>query len=102
RNRYMFSRDVALSPTMVLMTTGKNAISAVSTTLGVMPKPNQMFMICAMATLGITWVAMSIGYSALPKNAEEAIIVPSRTPASVAAMNPIITSAMVASECVRY
>src|SRR5687767_12983565 len=91
RNRYMFSRDVALRPTMVLITTGKNAMSAVSTTLGMMPKPNQMIRIGAMATLGITWVAMSIGYNALPSSAEEAISVPSRTPASVAAMNPIIT-----------
>ena len=56
-----WSAGVARKPTIVLASTGKKAMVADMTTLEVMPKPNQMTMMGAIATFGSVWKATTYG-----------------------------------------
>ena len=55
RMRLTRSSSAERSPTMVLTSSGKNATSAALMTLEVRPRPNQMTMSGASATLGSDW-----------------------------------------------
>src|SRR3954453_5199077 len=62
RMYWISSTSTDCSPRAVLMTIGKNAISAAITTFGVRPKPNQMRKRGASAIFGSTWADTRNGY----------------------------------------
>ena len=64
RSRLVAWRSVAANPSISPMAIGKNVTSAITTTFGSSPNPNQMISSGAIATIGSVWDATSSGVSA--------------------------------------
>src|SRR5262245_37544442 len=90
------SCSICVNPTAVLITTGKNPISAPRSMFGRMPYPSQMRKSGAMATLGNVLTNTRKGVSARDTGWAQAIAAPRRTPAKAAVKNaPRISTAVI-------
>ncbi|OGL64387.1 MAG: hypothetical protein A3I72_10075 [Candidatus Tectomicrobia bacterium RIFCSPLOWO2_02_FULL_70_19] len=101
RMRSSMSWSIALRPTEVEITMGKNAISRLTSTLGKSPMPNQMTNSGAMAILGTVWEVTKMGISVRSIVFDQTTRMPAGTPSNALAIKPRTTSAPVIQACQR-
>ena len=80
RSRLVACRSVAANPSIRPMAIGKNVTSAITTTFGNSPNPNQMISSGAIAMIGSVWDATSNGVSARRSQGEKSTATASAQP----------------------
>jgi len=88
RNRLVAWRSVAANPSMRPIAMGKNVTSAITTTFGRSPNPNQMIKSGAMATMGSVWLATSNGVSARRSHGTKSTVTAIAQPTASDTANP--------------
>ena len=88
RSRLVACRSVAANPSISPTAIGKNVTSAITTTFGSSPNPNQMISSGAMAMIGSVWDATSSGVSARRSHGEKSTATASAQPSASDTVNP--------------
>ena len=88
RSRLVAWRSVAANPSMSPMAIGKNVTSAITTTLGSSPNPNQMISSGAIAMIGSVCDATSSGVSARRSHGTKSTAIAIAQPTASDTANP--------------
>ena len=88
RSRFVAARGVEAKPSISPMATGKKVTSAITTTLGSRPKPNQMISSGAIAMIGSVCETTSSGVSARRSHGEKSTAIAITQPSASDTANP--------------
>jgi hypothetical protein len=88
RSRLVACRSVAAKPSIRPTAIGKNVTSAITTTFGSSPNPNQMISSGAIAMIGSVCEATSSGVSARRSHGEKSTATASAHPSASDTVNP--------------
>ena len=97
RSRLVAWRSVAANPSISPMAMGKNVTSAITTTFGSSPNPNQMINSGAMATIGTVWDATSSGVNARRSHGTKSTVTAIAQPTASDTANPTAVTCSVGS-----